>query len=262
MKILVKFPTRGREHFPRILQRYQETRVTDDVHYLITVDSDDPVMTNWSMQNLISLWGNQTTQTIEPIGKIGAINHGVTEYLEQHPEYDIILLASDDMYPVQRGWDQRIINDMERLYPDTDGVLWYNDGHTGNELNTMCILGKKYYQRFGYIYQPDYKALWCDNEFMDVANMLGKQTYSPDVLFEHKHPIYDRSIKQDYMNVRDSQQFLNDKAIYEQRKQRNFDLTVNSDTNNKQPEGKVQQPGIGVKPANKVGRPRKQRSDM
>ena len=25
-------------------------------------------------------------------------------------------------------------------YPDTDGVLWFNDGYKGNKLNTLCIL--------------------------------------------------------------------------------------------------------------------------
>ena len=67
---------------------------------------------------------------------------------------------------------------MTELYPNTDGVLWFNDGNQGNRLNTLCILGKKYYERFNYIYHPDYTSLWADNEFMDVANLLNKQIFN------------------------------------------------------------------------------------
>ena len=260
MKILVKFPTRGRSHFTRVLQRYQETRTTNDVHFLITIDKDDQVMNSAMQLNLISLWGNQTTQVIDPCGKIGAINYGVKEFYDTF-QYDIIVLASDDMNPNITGWDQRIIDDMTRLYPDTDGVLWYNDGHVGRQLNTMCILGKKYFDRFGYIYQPDYKALWCDNEFMDVAEMLGKMTYSDDVIFEHQHPMWTTN-QQDYLNVRDNGYYQTDKSIYEARKQRKFDLILNTDTNHKQPKESVQQAPKSDKPANRKGRPRKQSTSL
>jgi hypothetical protein len=77
---------------------------------------------------------------------------------------------------------------MTEHYPDTDGVLWFNDGYQGNRLNTLCILGKKYYDRFNYIYHPDYISVWCDNEFMDVANLLGKQIYFDDIIIRHEHP--------------------------------------------------------------------------
>ena len=81
-------------------------------------------------------------------------------------------------------WDVEII---EKMPQDLDHVLFYNDGYCGSKLNTMCILGRKYYERFHYIYHPAYKSLWCDNEFMEVADMLGKQTYYNTCLFRHDH---------------------------------------------------------------------------
>ena len=92
------------------------------------------------------------------------------------------------MIPVVKGYDTIIKNNMSKLYPDTDGVLWFNDGYQGNKLNTLCILGKKYYDRFGYIYNPEYISVWSDNEFMDVGNILGKQTYFDEVIIQHQHP--------------------------------------------------------------------------
>ena len=63
---------------------------------------------------------------------------------------------------------------MIKHFPDTDGVLWFFDGWR-KDLNTLCIIGRKYYERFGYIYHPDYKSFWCDAEFTEVANKLKKQ---------------------------------------------------------------------------------------
>ena len=48
---------------------------------------------------------------------------------------------------------------------------------------------KKYYQRFGYIYHPAYKSLYCDNEFMQVASRLNKQTYIDQVIIKHEQHI-------------------------------------------------------------------------
>ena len=75
----------------------------------------------------------------------------------------IVLLASDDMIPMEKGFDNIIIDKMKNYYPDTDGVLWFNDGYQGDKLNTLCILGKKYYDRFGYIYNPEYISVLSDN---------------------------------------------------------------------------------------------------
>jgi hypothetical protein len=40
---------------------------------------------------------------------------------------------------------------MTKLYPDTDGVLWFNEGYLGMQNNTLSIMGKKYYDRFRFI---------------------------------------------------------------------------------------------------------------
>jgi hypothetical protein len=112
---------------------------------------------------------------------------------------------------------------MKENYPDTDGVLWFNDGHQGNKLNTLCILGKKYYKRFNYIYQPEYKSLWADNEFTDVANLLEKQTYFSEVIIKHEHPdigIGDR----DDIHLNNSKNNDVDRNLYLNRKLVNFEL--------------------------------------
>jgi hypothetical protein len=185
-KLLVKFPTRGRpDKFFTVLDRYYYGAKRKDLtSFLITCDKDDLTMNNHSVRerlqknykNMVVVFGNSNS-------KIEAVNND----MNLAPEYDIILLASDDMVPEEKSYDEVIRNKMKELYPDTDGVLWFFDGYR-KDFNTLCILGKKYYERFGYIYHPSYKSFWCDNEFTDVANTLKKQTFIDKVIIRHIHP--------------------------------------------------------------------------
>jgi hypothetical protein len=112
---------------------------------------------------------------------------------------------------------------MKENFPDTDGVLWFNDGNQKNNLNTLCIIGKKYYERFNYIYFPEYKSTWCDNEFMDVANILEKQKYFNDVIIKHEHPDWGFGGR-DEIHKGNLENEPHDKSLYIYRKKYNFFL--------------------------------------
>ena len=232
---------------------YQQERMTDDVHYLVTLDEDDKVMTSWEMIGSMKMWGNLSYHIIPPSGKIGAINAGIKEFDQP---WDILLLASDDMIPVEKGWDATIISEMSEHYPDTDGVLFHNDGFKGKDLNTLVIMGRKYYERFGYIYHPDYQSLWCDNEFMEVADLLGKQTYFPKCIIRHQHPMWTGQ-EWDQLNRRDIDLYKPDEQTYLRRKANGFDLIVHPDSNIGQPKSHVSNADGRPEPTNKRGRPRK-----
>lgn len=185
-KLLVKFPTRGRpDKFFTVLDRYfYGAKRKDLVSFLITCDKDDLSMNNDDVrERLQKNYKNMTVVFGNSKSKIEAVNND----MDRAPEHDIILLASDDMVPEEKGYDEIIRQKMKELYSDTDGVLWFFDGYR-RDFNTLCILGKKYYDRFGYIYHPSYKSFWCDNEFTDVANELGRQTFIDKVIIRHIHP--------------------------------------------------------------------------
>ena len=118
---------------------------------------------NCQFKNVEFFYGNSKS-------KIEAVNAD----MDKVGDWDVLLLASDDMIPQVKNYDEIIIQKMNEFFPDTDGVLWFNDGNR-KDLNTLCILGKKYYNRLNYIYYPEYKSTWCDNEFTDVGNILKKQ---------------------------------------------------------------------------------------
>jgi hypothetical protein len=203
-KLLVKFPTRGRpDKFFTVLDRYYYgARRKDLTNFLITCDLDDISMNNDAIHQKLQGYKNLTVVYGNSKSKIQAVNAD----MDHAPEYDIILLASDDMVPEEKGYDEVIRQKMTELYPDTDGVLWFFDGYR-RDFNTLCILGKKYYERFGYIYHPSYKSFWCDNEFTDVANQLGKQTFIDKVIIRHIHPDWiqrDEATAKMYENVHKS----------------------------------------------------------
>jgi hypothetical protein len=156
-------------------------------------------------------------------GKSNSKIHAINRDIELIDEWDIVLLASDDMTPKVKGYDNIIRNKMKEHYPDTDGVLWFNDGHQGNKLNTLCILGKKYYERFGYIYHPDYKSLWADNEFMTVGNLLKKQIFIDKVIIHHQHPDWGYGGR-DIIHSLNSTHNREDRMVFQRREKINFEL--------------------------------------
>jgi hypothetical protein len=140
-------------------------------------------MNNEEILSVLDNYENLTIFISNSKSKIQAINADI----EELNNWDVVLLASDDMIPQIKGYDDIIRENMMRNYPDTDGVLWFFDGNR-RDLNTLCILGKKYYDRFGYIYHPGYKSFYCDDEFTQVANRLKKQTFIDQIIIRHEHP--------------------------------------------------------------------------
>ena len=220
MKLLIKFPTRNRpEKFLNVLRKYVDyLNNKNNYEIIISCDDDDESMKQDYVVDVINDYNNVKLFYNNNKTKIEAINANMDNI-----DFDILLLASDDMIPLVKGFDNMIREDMNKYFPDTDGILWYNDGHQGNRLNTLCILGKKYYDRFKYIYNPEYKSFYSDNEFMEVGNILNKQKYIDNVIIEHQHPDYGYNVNDNLYN-KNAQLVNYDLMIYNKRKSINFNL--------------------------------------
>lgn len=223
MRILIQFPTRGRKDtFFRVIKGYYDLATNIDLClFHVVIDKDDASMNNVEVIARLDAMKNCIHSISSSKGKIQAINT-----MPNVEEWDIVLLASDDMIAQKKGWDDDIRSKMKMYYPDTDGVLWYNDGYVKNRLNTLVCAGRKYYNRFRYIYHPSYKSLWCDNEFTDVANSLGRQAYFSECIIRHEHPINTNSKKRDQLYIDNEKLFLVDCKNYEQRKKLSFPFDV------------------------------------
>ena len=222
MKILIKFPTRGRpEKFFSTFNLYHNMcSDIENIIFLVSIDEDDESMNNINVLNFLSNFRNTVVIKGSSKSKIDAVNRDIEKIVDS---WDILLLASDDMIPQIIGYDNIIRDNMSFNYPDNDGILWFNDGFQGNRLNTLCILGKKYYERFNYIYHPDYKSCWSDNEFMMVGNILKKQSYIDQVIIKHEHPDWGYG-SADFVHHKNVEDWGHDHYTYQIRSSNNFYL--------------------------------------
>lgn len=180
MKILIKYPTRQRPQlFMSTLQRYYDLMLGTDFQVVVSLDGDDESMQTPDVYSFIGSKPNLMCNIGNSKTKIEAINADIPT-----TDWDILILASDDMVPQVKGWDNTIRFHMLKYYDNLDGVLHYNDGIRGSELNTLTIMGRKVYDRFGYIYHPSYHSMWCDNEFTDVTKDQTK--YIDEVVIRHE----------------------------------------------------------------------------
>lgn len=188
MKLLIKYPTRGRpEQFKKAIRNIFDTAKTDFV-ILVSIDEDDVTMdsgvTNWLDAN-----GYNSRVTVvrgKSISKIDAVNRDM--FVAEKYQWDWLVVMSDDMVFMESGWDEKMLQKIQSEWPDSlDWFAHFNDGHVGHRLCTMSIMGREYYERFFYIYAPCYRNIQCDGEAMFVAMMLQRYKYWPDIYYMHQH---------------------------------------------------------------------------
>ena len=226
MRVLIKFPSRSRpDKLLHALFLYTfKCSNRPDTAFLLTLDEDDTSMTPEILDEIRRLLEPFEHRIV--VGKSENKIHAINRDMDQAPPHDILLLASDDMLPVVRGYDEIIRGHMREFYPDTDGVLWYNDGYAGDKLNTLVCMGRTYYNRFGFIYNPAYKSFFCDNEFMDIAAATGKQRYFPLCIIRHQHPANTGDAPDDDLYRRNQRYWKEDQRVYFHRKSYDYDLSV------------------------------------
>lgn len=218
MKILFKYTTRSRRSnflrgYDSILNKIANR---EDYHVLISVDKDDQ-----SMYPLPVLDGNYTFVVGNSKNKIDAINRDLNEF---DYDWDILINMSDDMIFTKKGFDDVI---RAEFYNDFNQYLHFNDGNQKSNVCTMHIVGRDYYNRFNYIYHPDYISLWSDVENDIVAKQLGCYKYMGDnvQLFRHLHPAWGLA-KQDALSIKteDRALWVADEITFNKRKIKNFGL--------------------------------------
>lgn len=132
---------------------------------------------------------------------------------------DILAVIADDLEPAI-GWDMEV----ERLLDVTKPqVLVAPDGvrnKEGVELICHPILTRAYYHRLGNVFDPEYRGVFCDNEFTDRAKQDGVCVYDKDArIYRHNHPV-GGEVPMDavhaHMNSREAYEF--GRAVYERRK--------------------------------------------
>jgi hypothetical protein len=223
MRLLIKYPTKFRIQacLDQIRRYLKMAKNISNIQIIVSIDNDDPESIQ-KIKEIESLHTNIKVFIGNPKGKIAAVNRDMPD----PSSFDILLLASDDMIPIVQDYDSIIIEKMQEFYPDTDGVLFFNDGYCGPRLNTLVICGSKYYKRFNYIYYPEYKSVYCDNEFMNIAYELNKQTYFHTTIIKHEHTCNNSDIVQDRLFIQNSVHDNADRELYFARYKVKYDISI------------------------------------
>jgi len=182
MKISIIHPSRQR---PQIAGNVAQKWLTSadnptEIEYILTLDTSDPAV-DWYKQRFFEIPGVKII--INPNDRMTeAVNAGAKE-----ATHDLFVVVSDD-FDCFPGWDTWLLKQVEGK---DDFAVKVPDGYVKDHyLQTLPICDRKYYNRFGYIYDPAYRHMYVDTKSSAVAYMLGGMIVIPDEgnpIFKHLH---------------------------------------------------------------------------
>lgn len=220
MTICYIYASRSRtERFFEGLENIDKMSYRDDYFVVAKLDEDDPLMNTQQVRDRLV---NEFPQVFVKWGTSKSKIHAINRDIEAIPPFDILINFSDDMHFTQLGFDDMIRRDLFATFPDGDGFIHYPDQYAQDRVSTMSIMGKKYYDRFGYVYNDAYYSLFCDDEETQKAKLTGRYRYFPTQIFEHRHYVTGHMPK-DQLYLRNDT-YEADKKVFEERQARDFDL--------------------------------------
>jgi hypothetical protein len=181
----------------------------------VIIDEDDETMMDAQVLQRLDALGCIVTVGRHK-SKVEACNAGRVK------DWDILMLASDDMVPVADGYAKTVLDEMECYWPHLDGALGFNDGSENAKLLTLPVMGKRWYEQCGsVVYDPSYASLFCDTEQTVLWTEMGRLVTLPQVIVEHRHHVWGKS-ENDALYRRNDALFKADEAIFNERKGQRF----------------------------------------
>lgn len=181
-KIFFNFASRSRpEKFKKVVRDIQKLSISDNYEIVAKVDLDDPRKDEYYLGSPKVAFKYGLSEN-----KIHAINRDIPA-----DGWEIIVDVSDDFVFTRYGFDNVI-----RKYCGPDDCLHFPEPfatkqsrlNRNDDIIIMAVMGKQYFDRFGYIFNPLYKSLFCDNELTAVAKNLGRYKLIQQQIFYHAHP--------------------------------------------------------------------------
>lgn len=191
MKISILIPTRKRPHFlERLFKSVQDTADNiNDIEVCLYIDNDD-------------------TETMVELPRLGTMLNLKTRIGERiilaemwnkcykiaDPSSQIFQHSNDDITFNTKGWDTLITKAFEK-YPDRIAFVGGRDGHDphNNDLFTHGFLSKQWIETIGYVTPPYFSSDFCDVWLTDVAKMINRFHYIPELYMEHFHPAFGKA---------------------------------------------------------------------
>lgn len=206
--ISIIHPSRGRSEksFNAIKLFLHHSGGENNIEVIVSVDEDDPHLSHYKRSHNGNVIVNKNRSAVDAINNAAKVSKG-----------DILMVVSDDTdSPV--GWRSQLLN---IIAGKKDFILKTQDG-IQKWIITMPIMDRTYYNRFGYIYYPEYKHMFCDTELTMVADLTGRKITS-NLLFPHKQYSVTGE-KPDEVNKRADATWNQGEKLFLERIKKNFDL--------------------------------------
>lgn len=226
--ILIKYASRGRRDrfFDGMETIYNLCVQPERLRVLISCDLDDTEMCNDEVKERISKYPNAYIVYGESTSKISATNRDFDLMPNEWKNWDIVCNFSDDQRWSILGWDDMIRADFQQVSPDFSHYMAYLDTDTNGALSTLYIAGRTWYDRFKFIYNPEYLSLFADNEVEDVAKIYNKYHYTGYTIYKHLLPSYGHLPEDAMFRQQQEIGYSVDMATYNERKANNFHLNL------------------------------------
>lgn len=159
-----------------------------------------------------------------------------TNEAAKHSTGDLIINVSDDSRCFQ-DWDIALLEGIEKeanrrniesffTVKTKDGIQPF--------LITMPIMDREWYNRFGYVFYPEYQHMHVDDDLSMVSHRLDRTLYV-DLLFEHLHYTKGK-MEKDETNEKNDSTYSQGATIYGIRGGNNFGLKPNEIINKDNPD--------------------------
>jgi hypothetical protein len=137
----------------------------------------------------------------------------------------VLVQITDDFSPPP-GWDRKLLELPPANWIEGEHALHVDDGYV-RDLMTLAIITRKRYEKFGYLFYPDYLSIFCDTELTEVAYLDGVVINAKHLLFEHKHPDCHKRERDEVDKVHASQErWKLGEMLFNWRKSKNFPVDV------------------------------------
>lgn len=164
-------PTRSRPEKSKQTTSKWLADAGQNVELIVSIDEGDPLKSTYHGLYPTNCIINHNRSAIDAINNAAKIASG-----------DILIVVSDDS-DCPRNWVEKV---MRSINGRRDFILKVNDG-IQRWVITMPIMDRAYYNRFGYIYYPEYKHMFADTELTHIADLTKRTITRNDIIFPHKH---------------------------------------------------------------------------
>lgn len=203
--ISIIHPSRGRpEQALKTAQKWIELAGCP-IEWWLSLDEDDRDHYENIPDNTLFLV-NKNRSAIDAINNAAIVSRG-----------DILIQIADD-FDCPPDWGKQII---ETTKGKTDWILKTPDG-IQPWIITLPIMDRAYYNRFGYIYHPGYRHMFCDTEMSCVADLTGRRI-TANIPFKHNHYSVGGAVK-DAISERADKTWEQGEKLFLSRYRQNFGL--------------------------------------